>query len=200
MKWILAGRVWQLLLGGYLRRIGFCIHSQNALSLNLIFLAVRIDPMPDMEGRNLASNLRGIGMEQNNVPEWKQHITGGAKGGKSEKTPECLSDRQYFNSTTLLTFGFGHFVRIAFPPLICAYVRRHHPTSSSYHCLFVILSVTYGKHTSMSIIEQRQSLPIFKLKQELLKAVHDNQVLIVIGETGELGPMDRFSVRMRFPF
>ena len=36
--------------------------------------------MPDMEGRNLASNLRGIGVEQNNVPEWKQHITGGAKG------------------------------------------------------------------------------------------------------------------------
>ena len=29
--------------------------------------------MPDMEGRNLASNLRGIGVEQNNVPEWKQH-------------------------------------------------------------------------------------------------------------------------------
>ena len=38
----------------------------------------------------------------------------------------------------------------------------------------------------MSIIEQRQSLPIFKLKEELLKAVHDNQVLIVIGETGEI--------------
>ena len=38
----------------------------------------------------------------------------------------------------------------------------------------------------MSIIEQRQSLPIFKLKEELLKAVHDNQVLIVIGETGDV--------------
>ena len=36
--------------------------------------------MPDMQGRNLASNLRGIGVEQNNVPEWKAHITGGAKG------------------------------------------------------------------------------------------------------------------------
>jgi len=82
-----------------------------------------IDPMPDMEGRNLASNLRGIGVDQTTVPEWKQHITGGVK-------------------------------------------------------------VTYGKKTSMSIIEQRQSLPIFKLKEELLKAVHDNQVLIVIGETG----------------
>jgi len=41
-----------------------------------------------------------------------------------------------------------------------------------------------GKKTSMSIIEQRQSLPIYKLKDELIKAVNDNQILIVIGETG----------------
>lgn len=41
-----------------------------------------------------------------------------------------------------------------------------------------------GKKTSMSIIEQRQSLPIYKLKDELVKAVNDNQILIVIGETG----------------
>ncbi|CAL8099006.1 unnamed protein product [Orchesella dallaii] len=43
---------------------------------------------------------------------------------------------------------------------------------------------SYGKKTSMTIIEQRQSLPIYKLKDELIKAVHDNQILIVIGETG----------------
>lgn len=36
--------------------------------------------------------------------------------------------------------------------------------------------VSYGKKTSMSIIEQRESLPIFKLKQQLLKAIVDNQV------------------------
>ena len=35
----------------------------------------------------------------------------------------------------------------------------------------------------MTIIEQRQSLPIYKLKDELVKAVNDNQILIVIGET-----------------
>ena len=50
------------------------------LYLHIFLFLPRIDPMPDMEGRNLASNLRGIGVEQNNVPEWKQHITGGAKG------------------------------------------------------------------------------------------------------------------------
>ena len=35
---------------------------------------------------------------------------------------------------------------------------------------------SYGRKTSMSIIEQRQSLPIYKLKDELVKAINDNQV------------------------
>lgn len=43
---------------------------------------------------------------------------------------------------------------------------------------------TFGKRTNMTILEQRQSLPIYKLKDELVKAVMDNQILIVIGETG----------------
>jgi hypothetical protein len=43
---------------------------------------------------------------------------------------------------------------------------------------------SFGKKTNLSILEQRQSLPIYKLKEELRKAVTDNQILIVIGETG----------------
>lgn len=43
---------------------------------------------------------------------------------------------------------------------------------------------SFGKKTSLSIVEQRQSLPIYKLRDELIKAVSDNQILIVIGETG----------------
>lgn len=43
---------------------------------------------------------------------------------------------------------------------------------------------SYGKKTDMTIVEQRQSLPIFKLRDDLIKAVSDNQILIVIGETG----------------
>lgn len=43
---------------------------------------------------------------------------------------------------------------------------------------------SYGKKTDMTIVEQRQSLPIFKLRDDLVKAVTDNQILIVIGETG----------------
>ncbi|XP_077299684.1 ATP-dependent RNA helicase pea [Arctopsyche grandis] len=43
---------------------------------------------------------------------------------------------------------------------------------------------SFGKKTNLSILEQRQSLPIYKLRDELTKAVTDNQILIVIGETG----------------
>ncbi|XP_026406840.1 probable pre-mRNA-splicing factor ATP-dependent RNA helicase DEAH5 [Papaver somniferum] len=38
--------------------------------------------------------------------------------------------------------------------------------------------------SKLSIQEQRQSLPVYKLKKELIQAVHDNQVMVVIGETG----------------
>ncbi|CAL0322358.1 unnamed protein product [Lupinus luteus] len=44
--------------------------------------------------------------------------------------------------------------------------------------------ITFGQRPKLSIQEQRQSLPIYKLKKELIQAVHDNQVLVVIGETG----------------
>ncbi|GAX74379.1 hypothetical protein CEUSTIGMA_g1827.t1 [Chlamydomonas eustigma] len=45
-------------------------------------------------------------------------------------------------------------------------------------------AVTYGMRDSRSIKDQRENLPIFKLKEQLVAAVHDNQVLVVIGETG----------------
>ncbi|GAB2291838.1 hypothetical protein Dimus_026089 [Dionaea muscipula] len=45
-------------------------------------------------------------------------------------------------------------------------------------------ALTFGQKSKLSIQEQRKSLPIYKLKKELIQAVHDNQVLVVIGETG----------------
>lgn len=45
-------------------------------------------------------------------------------------------------------------------------------------------ALTFGQRSKLSIQEQRKSLPIYKLKKELIQAVHDNQVLVVIGETG----------------
>lgn len=45
-------------------------------------------------------------------------------------------------------------------------------------------AVTFGKITSMGIKEQRESLPIYKLREDLIKAIQDNQLLIVVGDTG----------------
>lgn len=80
------------------------------------------DPLPETQ-RNDAAMSRGLPSQQQEVPEWKRHITGGTRG-------------------------------------------------------------SYGKKTNMSLLEQRQSLPIYKLRDQLIKAVDDNQILIVVGETG----------------
>ncbi|KAG0230314.1 DEAH-box ATP-dependent RNA helicase prp22 [Actinomortierella wolfii] len=45
-------------------------------------------------------------------------------------------------------------------------------------------ATTYGKITDLSIQQQRESLPIFKLREQLVQAVRDNQVLVVVGDTG----------------
>eukprot|EP00027_Filamoeba_sp_ATCC50430_P016314 CAMPEP_0168570318 /NCGR_PEP_ID=MMETSP0413-20121227/16652_1 /TAXON_ID=136452 /ORGANISM="Filamoeba nolandi, Strain NC-AS-23-1" /LENGTH=721 /DNA_ID=CAMNT_0008602923 /DNA_START=1 /DNA_END=2162 /DNA_ORIENTATION=+ len=44
--------------------------------------------------------------------------------------------------------------------------------------------IRMGQKSKGTIKEQKESLPIFKLKQALMAAVKDNQVLVVIGETG----------------
>lgn len=82
-----------------------------------------IDPLPESDGRTLAANMRGIGLTNQDLPEWKKHVIGGKKS-------------------------------------------------------------SFGMKTNMTLLEQRQSLPIYKLKEQLIKAVTDNQILIVIGETG----------------
>ena len=50
-------------------------------------------------------------------------------------------------------------------------------------------AVTYGIKDARSIKDQRENLPIFKLKQQLIAAVHDNQV------RGGGGGRSRISVR-----
>ncbi|KAI1956524.1 DEAH-box ATP-dependent RNA helicase prp22 [Ophidiomyces ophidiicola] len=44
--------------------------------------------------------------------------------------------------------------------------------------------VSYGKRTNMTIKQQRESLPVYKFRKQLLEAVHKNQLLIVVGDTG----------------
>lgn len=61
-----------------------------------------------VDGRQIAANMRGIGMMPNDIPEWKKHAFGGNKA-------------------------------------------------------------SYGKKTQLSILEQRESLPIYKLKEQLIQ-------------------------------
>lgn len=60
------------------------------------------------DGRTLAANMRGIGLTNQDLPEWKKHVIGGKKS-------------------------------------------------------------SFGRKTDMTLLEQRQSLPIYKLKDELTK-------------------------------
>ncbi|KAK4158589.1 hypothetical protein C8A00DRAFT_10780 [Chaetomidium leptoderma] len=41
-----------------------------------------------------------------------------------------------------------------------------------------------GRRTQMSIKDQRESLPVFAFRDQVIKAVRENQIMIVVGETG----------------
>ncbi|TPX14102.1 uncharacterized protein E0L32_000496 [Thyridium curvatum] len=43
---------------------------------------------------------------------------------------------------------------------------------------------SFGKRTNMTIKQQRESLPVYAFRSQLISAVKDNQILIVVGETG----------------
>lgn len=45
-------------------------------------------------------------------------------------------------------------------------------------------TLSYGIISNKSIKDQRESLPVYRLKPELMRAISENQVLVVIGETG----------------
>ncbi|KAI0936917.1 hypothetical protein AcV5_004937 [Taiwanofungus camphoratus] len=45
-------------------------------------------------------------------------------------------------------------------------------------------ATTFGEITSLSIQDQRKNLPIYKLRDPLLQAIREHQVLIVVGDTG----------------
>lgn len=44
--------------------------------------------------------------------------------------------------------------------------------------------ISYGKRTNLSIDEQRKSLPVYQLRKQLVQAVRDNQIMIIVGDTG----------------
>lgn len=44
--------------------------------------------------------------------------------------------------------------------------------------------VSYGKRTNLSMKEQRESLPVFKMRDHLIQQVRENQFVVIVGETG----------------
>lgn len=44
--------------------------------------------------------------------------------------------------------------------------------------------VTFGKRTNLSIKQQREQLPVFSMRQELVSKIKENQFLVIVGETG----------------
>lgn len=44
--------------------------------------------------------------------------------------------------------------------------------------------VSFGKRSNLPMREQRESLPVFQVREQLIKAVQDNQFLVIVGETG----------------
>lgn len=48
----------------------------------------------------------------------------------------------------------------------------------------ILQAPTYGIKDSRSIKEQRESLPIYRFQDQIIEAVANNQMLVVIGETG----------------
>lgn len=44
--------------------------------------------------------------------------------------------------------------------------------------------ISMGKRTNMSIKQQRESLPVYHFRSQLIQAINGNQILIVVGETG----------------
>ncbi|CAN8102759.1 unnamed protein product [Discula destructiva] len=46
------------------------------------------------------------------------------------------------------------------------------------------LDAPKGKRTSMTIKQQRESLPVYTFRNQLISAIKDNQIMIVVGETG----------------
>jgi ATP-dependent RNA helicase DHX8/PRP22 len=44
--------------------------------------------------------------------------------------------------------------------------------------------ISMGKRTDMSIKDQRESLPVYRFRKQLLEAISQHQILIVVGETG----------------
>lgn len=93
--------------------------GNQSFNENFICLTHFISTIDD--SRELAANVRGIGIAPQEIPEWKKHVIGGKKS-------------------------------------------------------------SFGMKTNLTLIEQRQSLPIFKLRDDLIKVSEKTIIIIMLSE------------------
>ena len=114
-----------------------------------------LDPMPEPGERNFAQDLRGAVASAEDIPEWKKSSFG---------------KHVTYGRVTTMTIKEQRYV----PPRVGA--RR--PGSA-------VGKLTRDDAWSAAWpYANSESLPIFKLRNELIRAVAEHQVLIVIGDTG----------------
>lgn len=65
-----------------------------------------------------------------------------------------------------------------------ATMRQKAEAAPSWRQVVAPMDAPKGKRTNMTIKQQRESLPVFSFRGQLIQAVKDNQIMIVVGETG----------------
>ena len=129
-----------------------------------------------MDGRQIAANMRGIGMMPNDIPEWKKHAFGGNKASYGKKT--ALSILEQRESLPIYKLK-EQLIQVRHRLETKTKGRRSTdsvPALPSNHLHFYS-SVNKDESVLVSICN-------FLSSCESVQAVHDNQILIVIGETG----------------
>ncbi|KAJ0114712.1 tp-dependent rna helicase dhx8 [Diaporthe amygdali] len=65
-----------------------------------------------------------------------------------------------------------------------ATMRQKTDTAPDWRKAIAPKDASMGKRSNLSIKQQRESLPVFNFRNQLIQAVKDNQIMIVVGETG----------------
>ncbi|KAG8167717.1 hypothetical protein KVR01_003406 [Diaporthe batatas] len=65
-----------------------------------------------------------------------------------------------------------------------ANVRQKTDAAPDWRKAIAPKDASMGKRSNLSIKQQRESLPVFSFRSQLIQAIKDNQIMIVVGETG----------------
>ncbi|TRX97603.1 hypothetical protein FHL15_001358 [Xylaria flabelliformis] len=134
--------------------------GQTKLSLELS--PIRVVKAPD--GSLNRAAMSGTTLAKERAEQRRQEADASADTEKRNVPPANSTQRNDSNEA-----GSTRAIQTSIP----AWKREVQPEGESY-----------GKRTDMFIKQQRESLPVFAFRNELIAAVQQHQILIVVGETG----------------